>query len=292
MVRLRPLVAVLLVAGAVQAGGAGAALGGGGGAPGARDPLERAAPEAVAIPFAHRAGERWRLLLERREVSDGREGPPVLTELEAQALSPYGRDLLVDLLWLTLTQDGRRQPLWPRSGSNAALLDARGGGRLLLRVDRTGSAVAVLNALEARAALSRAHGHTLSEAEWRTAGGALLEPWNVAYRACGVALVPGQVTRRTLEGAGLPGGEDTRVLRLEPSGAAIVLALTALTTYGRVEEPGGAVREDLSARFDPVSARLWGGCTVERREATRRIGERVTFREAPVPAAQEPLALR
>ena len=152
---------------------------------------ERAvAQEPLAIPFEHRVGERWRLVVERREGSGGQEGPATESEVEAEVLSPYGRDLLVEVRALAMRAGGRRQALAPRAPENAAALDARGGGRLALRVDHQGSASDLLNGEEVRAALVRA-GRDVGETAWPAAKQALLEEWNTAYRACGVPLVPG-----------------------------------------------------------------------------------------------------
>src|SRR5688572_692109 len=76
-------------------------------------------PASVAIPFGHKVGDRWRLLVERREDVAGRKGRVVATEAEAEVLSPYGRGFLVDLRWLSLTEGSHTVSLAPRSAANA-----------------------------------------------------------------------------------------------------------------------------------------------------------------------------
>ncbi len=248
-----------------------------------------APPEPLAIPFAHRAGERWRLIVGREVQDGGRLLESETLEARVEVLSPLRRGWLVEVRATSLSAGGRVLPLEPRRAESAARLDALGGGRLLLDVDRSGSATQLLNDDEVRAALGRAAGAALGPERWQEARGRLLEGWNVVYRGCGVALVEGQVTETALDGAGLPGGRDVRVLRRGPGGR--VLSLEALTTY---DPPGEAasVHETFVARYDPVERRLSGRQDRERRTPVGRSLERLSFLEAPEAVAAPPLAAR
>jgi hypothetical protein len=248
-------------------------------------------PETATIPFERRIGERWRLQVECREDRAGVAGIPVAAEAEAEVVSPYGRDLLVDLRWLAVTERARTVPLTPRSAANAALLDERGGGRLLLRVDRQGTAVDLLNAEEARTALSRARATPVTAATWPAERAVLLSAWNTAYRACGVPVPPGRSVVTPLRDAeAREVGRDVRRLDLEirAGHAAPALALSADTVIGELEGSGDLWRELLTTRFDPDTNRVSGTSDVQRRAAGETTRVHFTFREAPVPVPVAP----
>jgi hypothetical protein len=251
-------------------------------------------PEAVAIPFGHRVGDRWRLHVERREERAGRAEPLVTSEAEAEVLSLYGRDLLVELRWLSVTEGARTLSLSPRSAENAASADLRGGGRLALRVDRQGTAVDVLNADEVRAALARARGRAVTEAAWPAEREALLVTWNTVYRACGVPITPGlDVVTPLRDAEAREVGRDARRLKVEPrsTAGAPALALASDTVVGDPAGAGDHWREVLTTRFDLDARKLSGTSVVERRAAGQVSRVRLTFREEPVPLPPAPVLL-
>jgi hypothetical protein len=242
--------------------------------------------EEVVIPFAHAVGERWRLSFELEE-RRGEEAPVVVRlDAEVLVLSPLGRDLLVDLTWTHRTQGRETLALWPRREESAATLDQRGGGRLVLRVDAGGSALAVANREEALLALERAAGRALppAEAEQRLAG--LLEEWNVAYGVCGVPLVPGAARVTALAAHGEPVvGTDERVLVAEGPEPARPSAwsVRSFTAVPGSDPREPALKISASTRFDLSSRRLSGWQLTVRREASRRDVRRIAFAEHPAP---------
>jgi hypothetical protein len=243
-------------------------------------------PASVAIPFAHRVGERWRILVDRREDVGGRTGTTVATEAEAEVVSLYGRDFLVDLRWLSVTEAARTTVLASRSAANAPLLDARGGGRLSLRVDRQGTAVDLLNADEVRTALARARGRAIAESAWPAERTALLATWNTVYRACGVPIAPGtDVVTPLRDAEAREIGRDVRRLRVEAraTGRAPALALSTDTSFGDPAGAGDLWREVIQARYDLDAGRLSGTSVVDQRAAGRTSRVHLSFREAPVP---------
>jgi hypothetical protein len=251
------------------------------------------AREEVVIPFAHAVGERWRLSFQLEE-RRGDEAPVVVRhDADVAVLSPLGRDLLVDLTWTHRSEERETLALWPRREASAAALDQRGGGRLVLRVDAAGSALAVTNREEALVALERAAGRVFSpaQAEQRLAG--LLEEWNVAYGACGVPLVPGAARVTALAAFGEPaGGTDERVLVAEgpePSRPS-AWSVRSFTAVPGADPREPAVKVSASTRFDLASRRLSGWQLTVRAEASRREVRRIAFaelaaNEAPAPAA-------
>lgn len=237
---------------------------------------ERAAPRST-IPFRHRVGDRWRLVIERRAVEDGLEGPAEVLAHEAHVVSPLRRDFLVELLALERRTDDARELLQPRGPRNAASLDRLGGGRLALRVDRTGTAVGLENRDEVRRALERAHGAALPPPQAEALLADLLAGWNAAYRACGVPLVPGREVHTEIPALGAQ-GQDRRILAEEPD----ALTLSALTVWREDRAPGTLLREHLCARFDLATGLLSGSHLEERSDGARRAGRRLAFREEPL----------
>lgn len=255
-----------------------------------------AAPEPataeVTIPFAHGVGDRWRLTFECEERGAEERAAVVVHEAEAAVLSPLGRDLLVELRWWQQTAAGRTLALWPRREESAAALDARGGGRLLLRVDVRGSALAVTNREEALAALERAEGRALAAAEAEQRIQRLLDEWNVAYGACGVPLVPGATRSTPLGDAGVV-GDDERVLLPEGPEPAQPVAWSVRSSTALREAASGepVVRVSAATRFDLVSRRLSGWQLTVRTDPARRSVRRIAFAEHAAATAPEPSSL-
>jgi hypothetical protein len=158
-------------------------------------------------------------------------------------------------------------------------------------VDRQGTAVDLLNAEEARAALARARGAAVTDAAWPAERATLLSAWNTAYRACGVPVPPGrEVVTALRDGEAREVGRDVRRMDVERRAgrAAPALQLSADTVIGEVEGTGELWREVLSARFDPDTNRLSGSSVVDHRKAGHTTRVRFTFREAPVPDPATP----
>ena len=247
--------------------------------------VEMAVPEM--LPFEHRVGDVWRIVVQRRDGPVGAEEAPVTVESEAEVVSPLGRDRLVEVRAIAWTEGERTEPLVPRTPENAARLDARGGGRLALRVDRRGTALDVVNASEVRAALERAHRTTLDDAAWSAERGALLEEWNSVYQSCGVPLPLGQAHVTPLHAAERRVGEASATLSLEagPRGEAAALRVRTQTRVDPRPGPGEAWSESTTARFDLVQRRLEGTrvVVVQRAGGGPATSVRLAFREDAVP---------
>jgi hypothetical protein len=276
---------------------------------GAASALAPAAAEGdscVSIPFGHRVGEEYALRFEQEEERDGGAASRVATEVRVRVVSPYRDDLLVELTWLAIDVDGRRLALRPRSAENAAALDRLGGGLLLARVARDGTAREVLNWDEVQRALTRhaASGGTASETSLArpVVEPLLLREWNVAYAACGLAMVPERSVETPVEVPDVLGSTrfpavDTRTIRVArrrdggvtslevSSRLSVVLSASAAKAEGR-EAASLRILQSGSTSYDVGSGLLAGSQRREVRAAGRLTVTTLRFREArpaPVP---------
>ncbi len=267
------------------------------------------AAEALSLPFAHQVGARWGLRFEREERRGEAVGPTRVSQAQAQVLSPLGRDLLVEVRWCRVLEGSEATELEPRRAASAAALDLLGGGRWLVRVDLRGTALSLLNAEEARAALARARGAALDDAAWAAAEADLLEGWNVVYGACGVPLLPSTEHVTPLLAGDVEAGHDARTLLLEHAeaplpGAGRLPRVTALSVNARthVRYVGGqglALERTSSTRYDLASGRLSGWRlsvrttphAAGREPGLERVVERLAFAELPAVESAAPSAL-
>ncbi len=267
------------------------------------------AAEALSLPFAHQVGARWGLRFEREERRGESVAPKRLSEAQAQVLSPYGRDLLVEVRWRRVVEGAQATELEPRRAASAQALDELGGGRWLLRVDLRGTALGLLNAEEARAALARARGGALDDATWVSAEADLLEGWNVVYGACGVPLLPSTEHVTPLLAGDVEAGHDARTLLLEHAEAPApetgrpprltALSVNARTHVRYVGGQGLALERTSSTRYELASGRLSGWRlsvrttphAAGREPGLERVVERLAFAELPLVEVAEPPTL-
>lgn len=284
-------------------------------------PTLRSAHGAVdavtAIPFEHALGKTYGLAITHEARVDGATRSLERHDLAVTVRSPLGDGWLVDVRHVALAKDGRRVDLSERTEANAALLDELGGGVLRLRVDRRGTAEAILNWKQVEAALARTKARLLAEREARHGlhGAALerarslldaslarpvIEPllladWNIVYAACGVRLrTTAPETRRVevprADGGGAIPALDRRSLTPLTDANGVVQALRFVSDVlfgdsGRVlfGDTEAILTERAVIHYDRATGLLDGERVRTLRQAGRTSEEIVRFRETARP---------